>query len=278
MCATTVLFQTRPLFGLASSRACRAGLLTIALLPALAQAQFFGDDEARKAIIDLRDRVEANRKQSEAQLARITQDFSRLSDESAAPTRRSLLELSNQIEGLRQEMARQRGLSEQLARDVSELQRQQKDVLVALDDRLRQLEPAKINLDGQEFRVRADERTEFEQAMELVRKGTFDGAVTAFNAFLKKHPNTGYLPSALFWLGNSQYAASAYKEAIDAYRRLSQVAPDHARVPEARLAIANCQSELKDAKSARKTLEDLIKSHPQSEAAATARDRLSRMR
>lgn len=277
MRAKTFLLGSPPIDN-ASSRWCRAGVLTLALLPALAQAQFFGDDEARKAIIDLRDRVEANRKQSEAQLARITQDFSRLTDESAVPTRRSLLELSNQIEGLRQELAHQRGQSEQLARDVSELQRQQKDVLVALDERLRQLEPAKINLDGQEFRVRADERTEFEHAMELVRKGTFDGAVAAFNAFLKKHPSSGYLPSALFWLGNSQYATSAYKDAIDVYRRLIQVAPDHARVPEARLAIANCQSELKDTKSARKTLEDLIKSHPQSEAAATARDRLSRMR
>jgi len=278
MRAKTFLSAGNPRDGLALSKWCQVGLLTLALLPAWAQAQLFGDDEARKAIIELRDRVETNRKQSEAQLARITQDFSRLSDESAAPTRRSLLELSNQIEGLRQEMARQRGQSEQLARDVSELQRQQKDVLVALDERLRQLEPAKINLDGQEFRVRAEERTEFDHAMDLVRKGTFDGAVAAFNAFLKKYPSSGYLPSALFWLGNSQYATGAYKEAIDAYRRLSQVAPDHARVPEARLAIANCQSELKDTKSARKTLEDLTKSHPQSEAAATARDRLSRMR
>lgn len=256
----------------------RAGVLALALLPGLAQAQLFGDDEARKAIIDLRERVEANRRLSEATLARLTQDVARMNDEAAAPTRRSLLELSNQIEVLRQDMARQRGQAEQLARDVSELQRQQKDVLVAMDERLRQLEPGKINLDGQEFRVRAEERTDFDHAMELVRKGSFDGAVAAFNAFLKKYPNSGYQPSALFWLGNSQYAISAYKEAIESYRRLSQLAPDHARVPEARLAIANCQSELKDTKAARKTLEDLIKSHPQSEAAATARDRLSRMR
>lgn len=260
------------------ARALCAGWLCVALAPSVAHAQLFGDDEARKAIIELRERVEANRRQNEAALARLTQDFTKLNDESAAPTRRSLLELSNQIEMLRQELARQRGQSEQLARDVSELQRQQKDVLVALDERLRQLEPAKVSLDGQEFRVKADERADFEQAMELVRKGTFDAAAAAFNSFLKKYPGTGYQPSALFWLGNSLYANGAYKEAIEAYRRLAQVAPDHARIPESRLAIANCQSELKDVKSARKTLEDLVKSHPQSEAASTARDRLSRMR
>lgn len=278
MCPNTSLDRSCFKRASASLTWWRAGVLALALLPAVVQAQFFGDDEARKAIIDLREKVEANRRQSEAALARMTQDFARLNDENAGPTRRSLLELSNQIESLRQEMARQRGQSEQLARDVSELQRQQKDVLVALDERLRQLEPAKVTLDGQTFNVRAEERSEFDHAMELVRKGTFDGAVAAFNAFLKKYPNSGYQPSALFWLGNSQYAISAFKEAIETYRRLSQVAPDHARVPEARLAIANCQSELKDTKSARKTLEDLVKSHSQSEAAATARDRLSRMR
>lgn len=264
--------------GQAARQLFSAGLLCLALVPAVGQAQLFGDDEARKAIIALRERVEADRRQNEAALARLSQEFTRLNDETATPTRRGLLDLSNQIEGLRQELARQRGQAEQLARDVSELQRQQKDVLVALDERLRQLEPAKINLDGQEFRVKADERNEYDQAMELVRKGSFDAAVTAFQGLLRKFPTTGYLPSALFWLGNAQYATGAYKEAIESYRRLGQVAPDHARVPESRLAIANCQSELKDVKGARKTLEDLVKSHPQSEAAGTARDRLSRMR
>jgi TolA-binding protein len=36
--------------------------------------------------------------------------------------------------------------------------------------------------------------------------------------------------------------------------------------------------ELKDTKSAKRTLEDVVKLHPQSEAAATAKDRLSRLR
>jgi len=278
MRAPTPAVRSTPQRGRLSRHFWHAGLLCLALLPAIGQAQLFGDDEARKAIIALRERVDADRRQNEAALARLSQEFARLNDETAAPTRRSLLDLSNQIEGLRQELARQRGQAEQLARDVSELQRQQKDVLVALDERLRQLEPSKISLDGQEFRVKAEERAEYDQAMELVRKGTFDAAVTSFQAFLRKFPTTGYLPSALFWLGNAQYATGAYKDAIESYRRLGQVAPEHARVPESRLAIANCQSELKDVKSARKTLEDLVKSHPQSEAAATARDRLSRMR
>jgi len=114
--------------------------------------------------------------------------------------------------------------------------------------------------------------------MEQVRKAAFEQAAAAFTAFLKRFPDSGYRPSALFWLGNAQYATSAFREAIASYQRLMAVAPEHVRVPEARLAIANCQMELKDTKSAKRTLEDVVKLHPKSEAAATAKDRLGRLR
>ena len=56
------------------------------------------------------------------------------------------------------------------------------------------------------------------------------------------------------------------------------LSPEHARVPEAMLAISNVQIELKDTKAARKTLEDLIKAHPQSDAAQAAKERLPKLR
>jgi len=54
--------------------------------------------------------------------------------------------------------------------------------------------------------------------------------------------------------------------------------PDSAKAPEAMLAIANCQAELKDTKAARKTIEDLVKAYPKSEAAQAGRERLVSMR
>lgn len=251
-----------------------AGLL---LAPVFASAQLFGDDEARKAIIDLRARVEADRRASETQLQRLTQEISRLGEENT-PTRRGLLDLSNQIETLRAELARMRGQSEQLARDVAEMQRQQKDVLAALNDRLRQLEPTSVTVDGQTFTVKPDEKADFEQAMELVRQASFAQAASAFTAFLQRYPASGYQATALFWLGNAQYATTAFREAIASYQRLLTLAPEHPRVPDARLAIANCQLELKDSKAARRTLQDLMKLHPNTEAAITAKDRLGRIR
>jgi TolA-binding protein len=52
-------------------------------------------------------------------------------------------------------------------------------------------------------------------------------------------------------------------------------APGHPRAPEALLALANCQIEMKDVRSARKTIDDLLKAYPASEAAAAGKERLA---
>lgn len=261
-------------------------LLALCVMAWPAQAQLFSDNEARRAILELREKVEANRAASEAANRRLTdeltkeltKELSKVNDESTTPTRRSLLELSNQIEGLRAELARVRGQNEQLARDVSELQRAQKDVASTLDERLRTLEPIKVQQDGAEFSATPAEKREFDAAMAVLRQTEYPRAAQLYLSFITRHPDSGYVPSALYWLGNTHYALREYKEAIANYQRLMAVAPQHPRVPEAQLAIANCQIELKDVRAARKTLEDLVKAHPQTEAGSTAKDRLARLR
>ena len=247
-----------------------AGALLLGSLWAPSAHALFGDDEARKAIIELRQQVDANRQAADSANAQ--------NRDSDAAMKRSLLELANQIEQLRGELARMRGQNEQLAREVADMQRAQKDVQAGIDDRLRQFEPVKVELDGRSFNVQPAEKNEFDAAMAVLRRSDFPGAVAAYNGFLKRYPSSGYTPVALYWLGNAQYAARGYKEAVDSHQRLVREFPDHPRAPEAMLAMANSQVELKDTKGARKTLEDLVKAHPQSEAAAAARERLVRLK
>ncbi len=231
-----------------------------------AQAALFEDDEARRAILELRQRLDNS------------QEEARRASEETGQLRRSLLDLQNQIEALRAELARQQGQSEQLARSVADMQRQQKDQLQPLEERLRKLEPVKVAVDGREFMAEPGEKRDFEMALGVFRKGDFAAAQTAFADFLRRMPLSGYAPSALFWLGNARYATREYKEAIQSFRTLLTQAPDHLRAPEAVLSIANCQLELKDQRGARKTLDELIKAYPESEAAATAKDRLTRLK
>lgn len=241
---------------------------------ASSSAGLFDDDEARKAILDLRARVDAVRVDSDA---RIAQEGRRLNDENAQ-LRKGMLDLQNQIEALRAEVAKLRGQDEQLQREVADLQRRQKEMVQGTDERLRQFEPSKVVVDGIEFVADPSERRDFEAALATFRRGAFPAAQAAFFDFLKRFPQSGYAPTALFWLGNAQYANRDYRDAIANFRALLTRAPTHFRAPEALLSVANCQIELKETKAARKTLEDLLKAHPQSEAASAARERLSHLK
>ena len=239
-------------------------------VPLVGQAALFEDDEARRAILELRQKVDAQRALGDKTDADLRAENEQL--------RRSLLDLQNQIENLRGELARMRGQDEQTLRDIAELQRRQKDMVQGMDDRLRRFEPVKVNVDGREFTASADEQRDYDAALAIFRKGDFPAAQAAFNDFTRKYPQSGYRPSALFWLGNAQYATRDFRGAMANFRALLSQAPDHARAPEAVLSIANCQLELKDNAGARKTLGDLVKAYPQSEAASAARERLARLR
>jgi len=235
-----------------------------------ATAGLFDDEEARKAILDLRQKVQVTEQKLADETRRVSEDSAQL--------QRSLIDLQNQLDATRAEVAKLRGQDEQMARDLAELQRQQKDTSQGVDERLRKFEPSRMTIDGREFVAEPSEKRDYDAAMAIFRKGDFATAQVVFVDFLNRYPKTGFRPSALFWLGNAQYATKDYKDALASFRALVAVAPDHMRVPEAVLAIANCQLELKDNKGARKTLEELLANYPASEAAQAAKDRLARLR
>ena len=236
----------------------------------VAHAGLFDDEEARKAILDLRQRVDAVRTESEQRAG--------LVDRELVVLRNGVLELQGQLDQLRTEVATLRGVNEKLTRDLSELQQNQKNALQTFDDRLKLQEPQRVNSDGVDFLSAPAEKQAFESALSVFRAGDFVTAKTVFSDFLRRYPRSGYSPSATFWLGNAQYATREYAEALTNFRLLVSKNPEHLRAPEAVLSIANCQTELKDTRGAKKTLEDLLKAYPASEAASAAKERLSRIK
>lgn len=244
----------------------------LAMVPV--HAGLFEDDDARKAILELRQKLD---QQKDAFDRRLQEEQRRATDE-VVPLRRSLLELQGQIDAMRGELAQLRGQNEGLVREVSELQRRQRDLATGLDERVRKFEPIKVQLDGREFSVEPAEKRDYDAALALFRQGEFERAQASYSEFLRRYPQSGYGPLTLFWLGNAQYALKDYKSAVSQFRLMLSVASDHPKVPEAMLSLANSQIELKDSKAARKTLEDLVRMHPQSEAAAVAKERLQKLK
>ncbi|MEP7282683.1 MAG: tol-pal system protein YbgF [Rubrivivax sp.] len=239
-----------------------------------ARAGLFDDEEARKAILDLRERISQS---DQGQQQRLREQNTQLTEQ-ITTLRRSLLDLNASIEQMRAEMATLRGQHEQSLKDVSELQRLQKDMAVAVEDRLRRLEPQKVALDGREFAAVPQEKLAYDEALATLRRGDFDGASAQMQTFLTRYPNSGFAPATRFWLGNAQYGKRDYKSAIVTFRSLVTESPNDPKAPEALLALANSQAEMKDAKAARKTLEELLKNYPQSEAASAGKDRLAALK
>jgi tol-pal system protein YbgF len=268
------------------------------------RAGLFDDEEARKAILELRARLaavdeaskardaEAQQAQAQAlarQSAQLTQQMTQqmaqqMAQQAAAfeelvqTLKRSILDLNGQIEGLKGELARMRGGHEQLTRDVAEVQKRQRDLSQAADDRIARLEPVKVTLDGQDFMAAPDEKRSYDEALAIMRTGDFDKALAAFAAFQRRYPGSGYAEAARFWTANALYGKRDYKEAVAAFRAFVNAAPKHPRAPEALLALANSQAEMKDRSGARKTLDELIKTYPQSEAAQAGKERLATLK
>lgn len=239
-----------------------------------ARAGLFEDDEARKAILELRAKVQANEDAAKARAEQLTAQV----QDQLQPLRRSLLDLNAQIDGLRAEIAKLRGANEQLARDLSDTQRKLADQASSLDARLKPLEPQKVTLDGREFQVDPEERRQYEAAIGLVRRGDFAEAVAALTSFQKRFSASGYTDSVRFWLGNAQYGKRDYKDAIATFKSFISGNPEHPRAGEALLALANCQIELKDNKAARRSLDDLLKAYPGTEAAQAGKERLASLK
>ena len=238
------------------SSSIRAVVLAAGVLfGSVADAALFEDSDARRAILDLRERVE---RQGEE-----IQNF-----------QRSLLEQQNQFEALRAEIARIRGEKEELSQEL----RRAQELSQGVDDRLKKFEPTKVKVDGVEFVADPAETKAYEDALAIFRKGEFAAASTAFNDFIKRNPKSGYLVPSLFWLGNAQYASRSYNNAITNFNSLLSKAPNHMRAAESMLSVANCQLELKDIKAARKTLAEVVKNYPHTEAATAANERLAKLK
>ncbi len=226
-----------------------------------AQAGLFDDDEARRAILDIRSRIDSVRRDTDVKL-------------DAKADKNSLLDLASQNEQLRQEVARLRGQLEVLANDLANTQQRQKDFYVDLDTRLRKLEPQKITVDGKETSVEPAEQKTYDTALALFKAGDYKTAGAAFTDFLRRYPQSGFAATAQYFLGTSYYAQRDYKNAITAQQVVVKNYPDNPKAADALLNIASCYAELKDRPAAKKTLESLVELYPSSPAAQTAKERL----
>lgn len=269
----TMSVPRRPVgFAVRSARgAVITALVAIAALttPA-ARAQLFSDDEARRAILDVRSRVEALQRD----LSRRIEDLATRVERLEAVTR-GQLELQNQIQAMRQEIATLRGQLEVQTNELSQTQRRQRDLASDIDGRIKRFEPVAVTIDGKPYNVDVAERRAYEGALAVFRAGDFRGAQSAFQQFLGAYPQSPYGPSVSYWIGSSQYAQKDNRGAIATLSAFVQRNPDHPRAAEALLTVGNAHADSGDRKAAADTFKLITDKYDGSSAAQSARERLA---
>jgi tol-pal system protein YbgF len=258
-----------------------------------AHAALFDDNEARARIAEVDRRLAQTQKELEDRIAALESQIKS----------QGLVDLFNQVEQIRSDIARLRGQQEVLTYELEQAQKRQRDLYVDLDTRLRKLEGApqasgeapppggpvagnappsslpNVAPGGAPAPARppsdpAVEQRAYDAALDQFKRGDYGGAIANFSGFVKNYPQSALAPSAQYWIGNAQYARKDYRASIAAQRLLITNYPTSSKVPDALLNVASAQSDLNDNAAARRTLEELIQKYPQSEAALKAKQRL----
>ena len=249
-------------------------LLAFSLLTLVptAHAGLFDDEEARRRVdqlkIDLETRLDKLEEGARAQM-----------------------QLANQIEALRAEIAKLRGQIEVTANDVDQSQKRQKDFYVDLDTRVRKLETGVTELSQKLSTAMAaaaarpadppppdpgQEAKDYEAAVNALKAGKYVDAASSFRQFIKAWPKSAFQPGAHYWAASAFFQARDVDSASEYYTKVASNWPDDVLAPDALLGVANCQQESGDTKTARKTLEALVAKYPKSDAAKTAKQRLAK--
>jgi tol-pal system protein YbgF len=229
------------------TRALATGALAVFFVLPTPAAAILSDDEARKAILDLRKTLASTQ-----------------------------LELQGQIERLKSENAQLRGQIETLQRQSEDLIASQKTNYQDLDERLSKFEPRTLEIEGVTGTIQPGEKAAYDDALAAFQAGQLKKADAGFTGFVRKYNASPYLPLALYWLGNTKYALKEYPGAITQLQNLIKAYPKHPRIPAAMLTLGNCQLESGNKTAARKTYGDLIAAYPDTEVAVEARQMLAR--
>lgn len=234
--------------------------LFVGLATGQAHAGLFDDEEARMRINEMRNEFNGRVSKLEAGA-------------------RAQLELADQIEQLKTEIARLRGENEVLSNDLANAIKRQKDFYVDLDNRLRKFESqaaAEATPAPAPAADPAAEARDYEAAIGMVRANKLKEAASGFTAFIRAYPNSSFQPNAHYWAASALYQLKDYAGAADYYNRLATQWPDDTRAPDALLGLANAQQGLNDLKASAKSLEKLVAKYPNSAPAQIAKQRLKK--
>ena len=212
-------------------------------------------------------------------------------------------QLFNQLQQMQDQISRQQGAIEVLQNEISRMKQENLERYQDLDRRIGtgvapaatpENSPAGGDLNapgaaagagatapapaaGGEPADPAKEKLYYDAAFDLIKAKDFDKASLAFAAFLRKYPNSQYAGNAQYWLGEVNLAKGDLQGAGQAFAKVSQLYPKHAKVPDSLYKLADVERRLGHTDKVKGILEQVVAQYPGTSAAQLAQRDLQRM-
>lgn len=268
-------------------------LLAIQLFSMNSHAALFDDKEARKKILEVEATMTSQNQLTQSDVAALKKAQQlldqRMLEVEAVTKGQGLMDMQNQIEALKQDVARMKGELEVANHNILSTAQRQKDLYGDTDVRLRKLEdgyPSEAAVQAKAYEIVSppenavvpSNNTQEYQLLELAnglsKEAKHKDAYNAYDKFIKDYPNSALSADALYGLGYSQYALKNYKSSIVTQQKVLDLHPKSPKVPDAMMNMANSQIQLGLVPNAKKTLRDLIANYPDNDVTPTAQKRL----
>jgi len=113
---------------------------------------------------------------------------------------------------------------------------------------------------------------------ELLKNGKYDDAIRGFRSMLDKWPNGRYSDNATYWMGEAFYVKRDYKSAQTSFQTVLDKFKTSPKAPDAMLKVGLSQIELKQIDQGKATLQKVIQTYPNANAANLAKQRLESLK
>ncbi|AFO51554.1 hypothetical protein T1E_5733 [Pseudomonas putida DOT-T1E] len=207
-----------------------------------------------------------------------------------------------QLQQMQDQLSRQQGIIEELQNDVSRMKQENLERYQDLDRRINSgaapaatpdnssgggasnaapdaaagaaaQQPAGSSQPGDP----AKEKLYYDAAFDLIKQKDFDKASQAFNAFLRKYPNSQYAGNAQYWLGEVNLAKGDLQGASQAFAQVSQKYLKHSKVPDSLYKLADVERRMGHTDKVKGILQQVVTQYPGTSAAQLAQRDLQKL-
>lgn len=121
-------------------------------------------------------------------------------------------------------------------------------------------------------------KSAYTAAFNTLKQGKYQQSITAFKAFQVSYPDSVYGANAQYWLGEAYSVSRDYKTALAEFQKVVSQYSGSNKVEGAMLKTGFTYYEMQDWESAKSALQAVIKKYPNTTVARKAKERLQRIK